>query len=267
MFNRSDRFFVVRHSNAPDHNIRIHMAMQEGKGLPLIFLHDSLGCVRLWRDFPQQLAAETEQPVYLYDRQGYGRSQAFSNQYREPDYMHREADTLIAFMDICGLEKAVLFGHSDGGSIALLAAAKYPQRIQAIITEGAHIFVEDITLKGIRAAVVQYAQTDLARKLAKYHGDHTEPVFRAWTDTWLRPDFRNWNIEDQLPQINCPALILQGEEDEYGSPLQVQRIQEQVTGPAETWLIPGAKHTPHKEQAAVVLQRCISFLNSFFSNP
>lgn len=242
--------------------IRIHMGMQEGNGLPIIFLHDSLGCIRLWRDFPQQVAALTGQAVYLYDRQGYGQSQPFSTQYRELDYMHREADTLIDFMDACGLDKAVLFGHSDGGSIALLAAAKYPQRIQAIITEGAHIFVEDITLSGIREAVVQYSTTALPQKLAKYHGDNTDPVFHAWADTWLRPDFRNWNIEDCLHDIFCPTLVLQGEEDEYGSPMQVQRIQEQVSGQVETWLIPGARHTPHKEQPAAVLQRCVSFLKA-----
>jgi pimeloyl-ACP methyl ester carboxylesterase len=240
--------------------IRIHMVMQEGNGLPIIFLHDSLGCIRLWRDFPQQVAALTGQAVYLYDRQGYGQSQAFSTQYRELDYMHREADTLIDFMDTCGLDKAALFGHSDGGSIALLAAAKYPQRIQAIITEGAHIFVEDITLNGIQEAVELYNTTALPRKLAKYHGDNTDPVFHAWADTWLRPDFRNWNIEDALHHISCPTLVLQGEEDEYGSPMQVQCIQEQVSGPVETWLIPGAKHTPHKEQPEVVLQRCVAFL-------
>lgn len=243
-------------------DIRIHMAMQKGNGFPLIFLHDSLGCTRLWRDFPQQVAAETGQPVYLYDRQGYGQSQSFSNEYRDLDYMHREADTLIDFMDACGLEKAVLFGHSDGGSIALLAAAKYPQRIQGIITEGAHIFVEEITLNSIREAVTLYSTNALPQKLAKYHGDNTDPVFHAWTDTWLRPDFRDWNIEDCLHQITCPSLILQGEEDEYGSPVQVQRIQEQVSGPVKTWLIPGAKHTPHKEQPAAVLQCCVSFLKA-----
>ena len=241
-------------------DVRIHMAMQDGKGTPLIFLHDSLGCIRLWRDFPQQLAAHTGQPVYLYDRQGYGQSQAFSTDYRDLEYMHREADTLIAFMDACALDKAVLFGHSDGGSIALLAAARYPDRIEAIITEGAHIFVEDITLEGIREAVVQYNTTELPQKLAKYHGDKTDAVFRAWADTWLRTDFKDWNIEQHLPAITCPALILQGVDDEYGSAMQVQRIQELVSGPVDTWLIPGAKHTPHKEQPAMVLQRCASFL-------
>lgn len=241
-------------------DIRIHIAMQEGKGMPLIFLHDSLGCTRLWRDFPQQIAAQTGHTVYLYDRQGYGQSQAFSSQYRELDYMHDEADTLIGFMDACSLDQAILFGHSDGGSIALLAAAKYPQRIQAIITEGAHIFVEDITLNGIREAVVQYNTTTLPQKLAKYHGDKTDAVFHSWADTWLRPDFKNWNIEHSLPAITCPALVLQGVDDEYGSPLQVQRIAELVSGPIETWLIPEAKHTPHKEQPATVLQRCVSFL-------
>lgn len=241
-------------------DVRIHMAVQDGKGTALIFLHDSLGCIRLWRDFPQQLAAQTGQPVYLYDRQGYGQSQAFDTDHRDLEYMHREADTLIAFMDACALDKAILFGHSDGGSIALLTAAQYPDRIQAIITEGAHIFVEDITLNGIREAVVQYNTTELPQKLAKYHGDKTDAVFRAWADTWLRPDFRDWNIEHRLAALTCPALVLQGVDDEYGSAMQVQRIQEQVSGTIETWLVPGAKHSPHKEQAAAVLHRCALFL-------
>jgi len=244
-------------------NVRIHMAMQEGKGIPLIFLHDSLGCTQLWRTFPQHLASLTGQAIYSYDRQGYGRSQAFSSNYRALDYMHREADTLIDFMDVCGLDTAIVFGHSDGGSIALLAAARHPERITAIITEGAHIFVEEITLQGIRAAVREYSETDLPEKLAKYHGSNTEPVFRAWTETWLRPDFTDWNIEDQLAQIHCPALILQGAEDEYGSAAQVAHIASQVSGPVRSVIIPDARHTPHKEQPEDTLAHCVLFLKAY----
>jgi pimeloyl-ACP methyl ester carboxylesterase len=233
----------------------------------LIFLHDSLGCIDLWRDFPEQLGARTNCSVLIYDRQGYGKSCPFSSLPRRRDYMEQEADLLPQLMDHWQIGKAILFGHSDGGSIALLAAARHPERISGIITEGAHIFVEELTLKGIHEAMQVYESTDLKRKLEKYHGDKTDAMFGAWAHTWTREDFRNWNIEASLPSIQCPALIIQGEDDEYGTPAQVAHIVQNAGGPAEAWMIPGVKHSPHKEVPELVLGRSAAFIHSLEKRP
>lgn len=226
----------------------------------LVFLHDSLGCIQLWRDFPEKLALATQCNTFLYDRQGYGQSAPFSMEQRKPSYLEEEAYILEGVLQKAGIQQAILFGHSDGGSIALVAAADYPERIKGIITEGAHVFVEEITLSGIRAAVDAYKSTPLPQKLAKYHGDKTEQVFLAWTDTWLSPGFRSWNIEEYLPRIQCPGLIIQGKSDEYGTEAQVDAIVEQTGGKAEKWMIPGIGHSPHKEATKEVLERSAYFI-------
>lgn len=226
----------------------------------LVFLHDSLGCIQLWRDFPEKLAVATQCNAFLYDRRGYGQSSSFGPEERSASYLEEEAHTLAQVLQKAGIRQAILFGHSDGGSIALVAAAEYPGLIKGIITEGAHVFVEEITLAGIREAVAAYQTTPLPQKLAKYHGDKTERVFRAWTNTWLSPAFRNWNIEKYLPEIKCPALIIQGEEDEYGTEAQVNRIVQQSGGEAEKWMIPGIGHSPHKEAPEEVLERSSRFI-------
>ena len=227
----------------------------------LVFLHDSLGCIELWRDFPQQLGKATHHNVLVYDRQGYRKSNPFGTEERKNDYLEVEADTLNLLLEKCDIHHAILFGHSDGGSIALIAAAKYPENIKGIITEGAHIFVEEITLQGIREAVKAYHTTNLNEKLAKYHGDKTEAVFWAWANTWLADEFARWNIEHFLPQIQCPVLVIQGGKDEFGSLAQVNGIVEQVSGKAERFIIPSIGHTPHKEAKEVVLEKTVEFIH------
>jgi pimeloyl-ACP methyl ester carboxylesterase len=227
----------------------------------LVFLHDSLGCIELWRDFPQQLGEATLCNVLVYDRQGYGKSSPFSNSGRENDYLEVEADVLNALMEKLSMNTAILFGHSDGGSIALIAAAKYPEKIKGVITEGAHIFVEDITLKGIKDAVEAYRTTNLHQKLTKYHGDKTEAVFWAWAKTWLSEGFTSWTLEHFLPLISCPVLVIQGEKDEYGSLAQVGGIISQVSGETQKLIIPSVGHTPHKEAREVVLEKTVPFIN------
>ncbi|RAJ88078.1 pimeloyl-ACP methyl ester carboxylesterase [Chitinophaga dinghuensis] len=230
----------------------------------IVFLHDSLGCVTLWRSFPQQLGEMTQCNVLVYDRQGYGQSDPFTTSSRTNDYMEQEADTLMLLLETCALTNVILFGHSDGGSIALIAAGKYPDRIKGVITEGAHIFVEEITLNGIREAVKLYQHTDLKKKLEKYHGDKTEAVFHMWADTWLSNAFRSWDITDFLPGIKCPVLVIQGESDEYGTIAQVEGIAQQVSGEASVYMIPGIGHTPHKEAAQPVLDRAAVFIQSLY---
>jgi pimeloyl-ACP methyl ester carboxylesterase len=231
----------------------------------IVFLHDSLGCIQLWRSFPRELGQLTQCNVLAYDRQGYGASAAFTTPQRRNDYLETEADTLVKLLDACGIDKAILFGHSDGGSIALIAAAKFPERCTAVITEGAHIFVEEITLTGIRNTVKAWQSTGLKLVLQKYHGNRTEAVFLAWTDTWLSPEFRSWNIENFLPLVKCPVLVIQGEKDEFGSMAQVDGIVSQVSGKVEKWIVPGVGHTPHKDSKEKVLDQTAAFIKSIIT--
>lgn len=226
----------------------------------IIFLHDSLGCIELWRDFPQALGEATNCNVLVYDRQGYGKSAPFSTAERDNDYMELEADVLNGLIMKLGIKDVILLGHSDGGSIALIAAGKYPQNIRAVITEGAHIFVEEITLQGIRAGAEAYRTTNLKERLQKYHGDKTEAMFWAWAKTWLTDKFRTWNIESFLPHIQCPVLVIQGDKDEYGTEAQVDGIVNQTSGEAVKLIIPEIGHTPHKEARETVLKESAGFI-------
>lgn len=226
----------------------------------IVFLHDSLGCIELWRDFPERVGALTQCNVLVYDRQGYGKSCGFSYAKRDINYLELEAEILNQLLDYWNIEHPILFGHSDGGSIALLTAAKYPEKIKAIITEGAHVFVEDITIEGIKEAVQRYETTDLKSKLEKYHGSNTENMFWAWANTWTTEEFRSWNIEHFLPMIQCSTLVIQGEKDEYGTLKQVESIVEKVSGAAETFIIPNSGHSPHKENPEVVLKQVIAYI-------
>ena len=162
------------------------LSVERGRDLPtVIFLHESFGCIRHWRTFPDKLGEVLGLNTLVYDRQGYGQSDPFAITRRDSDYMEKEAWVLNELIKELGLHDVILFGHSDGGTIALLEAAMYPVEIKAVITEGAHVFVEEITLDGIRQAQVAYDNSDLKGKLAYYHGDKTEMVFRFWAETWL----------------------------------------------------------------------------------
>lgn len=231
----------------------------------IVFLHDSLGCISLWRDFPVKLARAAGSNALIYDRLGYGKSSPFADEPRQVNYMESEVDVLMEVLDKCMVENPILFGHSDGGTIALLAAAMYPESIRAVITEGAHVFVEDETLDGILRAKEQFRTTNLRQRLEKYHGDKTQALFDAWTETWLSPEYRNWNIEHFLPQITCPVLAIQGIEDEYGTLAQVQSIANQVSGPAETYMVVNAGHSPHKQSELWVINQCCDFLDRHLS--
>ena len=211
---------------------RVRHGDPDGQRIPIVFLHDPLGAITTWRDFPDRLGGATGREVIIYDRQGYGRSSPFTGPPRDRDYMHREADALMALLDRLGIAQAVLFGHSDGGTIALLAAARHPRRVAEVITEGAHVFVEDITLAGIRAAEQEYANGGLRERLARHHGDRTDAVVRAWTVTWQAPFFRDWDITADIATVRCPVLVLQGVDDAFGTEAQVDAIVQAVGGEA-----------------------------------
>ncbi|WP_440997466.1 alpha/beta fold hydrolase [Arhodomonas sp. SL1] len=231
----------------------------------LVFLHEGLGCIEFWRDFPARLGAELALDAFAWDRLGYGGSEPLDEP-RTPAYLHHEAhDWMPAVLDAAGIEDAILIGHSDGGSIALLYAARFP--VRACITMAAHAFVEAHTLAGIAAADRAFAETDLAKKLARYHGDKTESIFRAWVDTWQHPDFRDWNIEAELSGIQAPTLVMQGASDEYGTTDQVHRIAAACSAPTQTALVPDCGHTPYRERPEEVLEVMTGFLRPLLARP
>lgn len=225
---------------------------------PLVFLHEGLGSIAQWRDFPAALCAAAARPGLVYERFGHGRSSPMAGP-RTPAYLHEEAATLLAVLDALQIQRADLVGHSDGGSIALLAAARYPARVGRLATMAAHVFVEEVTLAGIRAAQLTYAGTDMRERLARYHGEGTDALFRAWAETWLSPAFRTWNIERDLRTLDAPVMAMQGEADEYGTLDQLARIKAAVHGPCATWAVPKAAHHPHLQARAEVLDRLAAF--------
>lgn len=230
----------------------------------IVFLHDSLGSVQLWRDFPVRLSEAAKCNILVYDRLGYGESNPMPTHVRPVNYMELEADLLNDLLLELNIVNAVLFGHSDGGTIALITAAKYPERVVSVICEAGHIFVEDVTLKGVYDAWEAYKTTSLPERLQKYHGDKVDTLFKAWTETWTRDDYISWNIEYLLKDITCPLLFIQGEKDEYGTLDQVEKTVIQVNGSAERYIIPDVGHTPHKEVPELVLQKAVGFIRNNF---
>lgn len=174
--------------------------------------------------------------------------------------MELEAEVLNELLSELDISDAILIGHSDGGTIALLTASKYPERTKAVIVEAAHIFVEEVTLKGIYTAIDTYKNSNLPERLAKYHGKKVESIFKAWTETWTSEDYRDWNIEHFLPNIVAPLLFIQGEKDEYGTLDQVEKTINQITGKAEKYIIPNIGHTPHKESVQEFNKKVVEFI-------
>lgn len=228
----------------------------------LVFLHEGLGCIELWRDFPETVCLSTGCAGIVYDRKGYGGSDV----YKEPwpqNYLSIESTIYLpGLLAACNIDNAILIGHSDGGTIALLTAAISGEHIRGVITEAAHIFVEDLTIDGIRKAVEAFTTANLKDKLARYHQENTETVFHRWADRWLSPKFYNWNIEEYLPRITCPLLVIQGENDEYGTAAQVERIVSQVSGPVKSLRIPNCGHAPHFQAQETVLAEITAFINT-----
>lgn len=228
----------------------------------IVFLHDSLGCIELWRDFPVKVQQATGLNVLVYDRQGYGKSCAFSYAERGLGYMEIEAVLLSQLLKYWEIERPFLFGHSDGGTIALIYAGMFPNQVSGIITEGAHVFVEDITLAGIKEVIHQYQSTNLKDKLSKYHGHLTDVLFWAWANTWTKPEFQYWNCLSFLPKIDCPTLLIQGEQDEFGSLLQVTKCLDLIGENASSLMLPNTKHSPHKGQPEVVVNAVCGFFEN-----
>jgi len=226
---------------------------------PVVLLHEGLGSVAMWRDFPERLALRTERRVIAYSRLGHGSS----DPPRVPHttrFMHEEALTwLPGVLDAAEIDRAVLLGHSDGGSIAVIFAAEHGQRAESLILEAPHVFVEDISIASIARMKTTYVDAGFRRRLARYH-DNVDLAFRGWNDIWLDPAFRSWNIEAYLPRVTCPALVIQGTDDEYETLTQVEAIQRQVGGSVATLVLERCGHSPHRDQPDVVLEGVARFL-------
>jgi pimeloyl-ACP methyl ester carboxylesterase len=219
----------------------------------LVFLHEGLGSVAMWRDFPERLCDAIGTRGLVYSRPGYGQSSPRpANEKWSPDFMHRQArEVLPALLRELGVTRPWLFGHSDGGSIALLYAAAFPDALQGAIVLAPHILVEDVSVSSIGKAREVYLQTDLKQRLARYHDD-PDSAFWGWNDIWLAPAFRQWSIEEEIRAIRCPLLAIQGIDDEYGTLEQVRGIARRVP---QTQLLelPDCGHSPHKDQPDAVI--------------
>jgi pimeloyl-ACP methyl ester carboxylesterase len=215
---------------------------------PLVFLHEGLGSIRQWRDFPQQVAEATGCRALVYSRYGYGQSDVLQEAQAGVRFMHREAlEALPALLAALRIENPVLVGHSDGASIALIYAGSPGHAVRGLAVMAPHVFVEPICVESIRKASEAFAQTDLAQRLGKYHREPAK-TFHLWADAWLDPEFLEWNIEAYLPGISCPVLAIQGRDDEYGTMEQLARIKRGVRGSCELLALDACGHSPFRDQ-------------------
>lgn len=236
--------------------------VQAAQHPPLILLHDSLGCVELWRDFPLELAQACNCEVIAYDRLGFGKSSARREALSLQFISEEAAIYFPAMQKALGLTRFSLFGHSVGGGMALMIAAAQPDNCAAVITESSQAFVEERTRAGIRNAMQHFARPEQFTKLERLHGDKARWVFAAWTETWLAPAFAGWSLDAHLGRVTSPVLAIHGDLDEYGSLDFPRRIVTQAGGHAEELILRGCGHIPHREQKAQVLQACRDFLRN-----
>lgn len=226
---------------------------------PLVFLHEGLGSVAMWRDFPADVAARTDRRAMVYSRYGYGQSDVLEQPF-DTGYMHHEGTvSLPQLLDGLGLDGPVLIGHSDGASIALLHAGLSGRKVAGLVLMAPHVFVETVSVDSIRKIGALFEKSDMAEKLGRYHRDPVR-TFRGWNDIWLHPAFLNWNIENCLPAIDCPVLLIQGEDDEYGTAEQILAIEQGVSGPVSTIMLPECGHSPHRDQRDLVLAAIDDFV-------
>ena len=234
------------------------------ESLTLVFLHEGLGCVSMWKDFPEKLAENTGCNALVYSRFGYGRSDPCDLP-RTRMFMHEEGlDVLPRIIEQTGIRDHILIGHSDGGSIALIYAGGLdPAPLKGVVSIAAHVFCEQITVDSIRKARTEWENGKLKKKLHRYHMENTETAFTGWNNVWLDPSFMDWNIEKYLSRIDVPVLAVQGQEDPYGTRSQVESIVTNCAGPATPLLIPGCGHAPHIEKTTLLLD----VLSDFIRNP
>ena len=243
--------------SAGGHALEVHWI--EGSDPVLVFLHEGLGSIAQWRDFPAKVAHATGCRALVYDRYGYGKSEVLKEDRVGIDFMHREAlDSLPELLSKFNIQKPVLVGHSDGASIALIHAGS-GHAVRGVAVLAPHVFVEESGLKSIGNINEAFETSGLAERLGKYHRD-ARKTFHLWADAWLDPAFRQWNIEEYLPRIKCPVLAIQGKDDEYGSMAQLKAIKAQVGGPCELLKLAPCGHSPHRDRPKEVLKSVSEFI-------
>lgn len=237
-----------------------------GRGPTLVFLHGGLACLATWRDFPDQLTQATGCSALVYSRRGHGASDPGPARW-PVSFMHDEALVwLPEVLHAAGIRKPILIGHSDGASIALIyAAARLPAAPQPLGLGllAPHVFVEDVCVASIVALREEPARSDMLMRLSHHHGANAVPVFEAWTDVWLRDEFRSWNIEACVERAGCPLLVVQGDQDEYGTLAQVAAVKSRARAGVETLVLRGCGHVPHRDRA----QETVAALAAFVGSP
>ena len=242
----------------------LRFAASDERAPELVFLHEGLGSISLWKDFPRRVARATGCPVTVYSRYGSGNSDLLAEPHGVT-YMHDEA--LHALPDLLaqlGIENPILVGHSDGGSIALIYAGVH-DRVRGLVLLAPHVFVEDLSVASITESKLRFEKTNLQEKLARHHRDAAR-TFWGWNNIWLHPDFRRWNIEEYLPRINCPILVIQGEEDQYGTMAQVAAIRRQAGGPVETVVLADCRHSAYRDRRDSTLEAITRFVKKVIGN-
>ncbi|MBK8906723.1 MAG: alpha/beta hydrolase [Rhodospirillales bacterium] len=230
----------------------------------LVFLHEGLGCTASWRHFPIQVVQQTGHSAFVYSRAGYGTSSSVSLP-RPLHYMHDEGlDVLPRLLDKLQFESVILIGHSDGASIALIHAGGYrgnaASRVSGIVALAPHVFNEDVSVASIREAACAYRDGDLRDKLKRLHGDNVDCAFWGWNEAWLHPRFLAWNIEEYLPGVSVPVLIIQGLDDQYGTAAQYRAIEAQCGGKVDVLVVDDCGHSPHREQTVITLTAITNFV-------
>lgn len=252
----------MRELKAGGHNLEhTWQGPRPDKAPTLVFLHEGLGCVSTWRDFPARVAEATGCGALVYSRAGYGNSDPIELP-RLVNFMHTEAlATLPEVLDMFSIHDAILIGHSDGGSIALIyAGGTHDPRLRGLILLAPHVFVEDVSIESIRKAKEDYETGPLKQALTRHHGTNVECAFRGWNNVWLAPEFRRWNIEEYLPGINVPILVIQGEGDQYGTLQQVEAIERGCKCPVQRLILPHCGHSPHRDQPERTLAAITAFV-------
>jgi pimeloyl-ACP methyl ester carboxylesterase len=256
----SEQITTDTFENVLDKTLRVrHLKRDSGRDKPtLVFLHEGLGCIELWKGFPDLVAKETGLNVMIYERQGYGASSPLDLP-RPLDYLEIEAqEYLPQLLQQLGIKRPILIGHSDGATIALIYAALYP--VSMVLTAAAHVLVEDLTIAGIEVATQRYHKNKVCQKLEKYHGAKAPDLFWAWADTWLDPAFRNWNVSHFLPAINCPVLLVQGKEDEFATLDQIDLIAKEIGSQAKIVVLDNCAHSPHIQAKDKFLDALCAFI-------
>ena len=230
----------------------------------IVFLHEGLGSLSMWRDFPAKLSSALNMRGLVYSRPGYGKSTPRGADERwDVDFMHRQArEVLPAVLEAvdAAADPVWIYGHSDGGSIALLYASMFPGRAAGLVVAAPHVFVEDLSIASIEKTRATYLATDLRAKLARHHDD-VDSAFWGWNDIWLHPPFRDWNIEREIEAIRCPVMALQGVDDEYGTMEQIHRVARRVAG-AQTLELARCGHSPHRDRPDAVIAAAVGFAGS-----